>query len=50
MKVTLKNLWEAVRDYETAQQLYAKKQTKKRSRKFNSSIDKLGLLFSKVTQ
>ena len=50
MQVTLKDLWEAFRDYETAQQRYRNKQTKKRSKEFNSSIDKLGLLFHKVTK
>ena len=49
MKITLKDLWKAVSDYETAQQRYRNKQTEKRSEEFNLSIDKLGLLFHKVT-
>ena len=50
MKVTLKDLWKAVSDYETAQQRYINKQTKKRSKELNLSMDRLGLLFHKVTK
>ncbi|KKL21417.1 hypothetical protein LCGC14_1193010 [marine sediment metagenome] len=50
MKVTLRDLWKGVRDYETAQQRYRNEQTEKRSKEFNASIDKLGLLFHKVTK
>ena len=49
MQVTLRDLWKAVSNYETAQQRYINKQTKKRSKELNFSIDKLGLLFHKVT-
>jgi len=49
MKITLKDLWQAVRNYENAQQRYLSKRTKKRSKKLNSSVDELGLLFHKVT-
>ena len=48
MKVTLKDLWKAVSNYETAQQRYRNKQTEERSEELNSSIDKLGLLFCRV--
>ncbi len=50
MKITLSDLWKAVRDYETAQQKYRNERTEKRSEEFNLSIDKLGLLFHKVTK
>ncbi len=50
MQITLKDLWEAVNNYTNAEQRYVNKRTKKRSRELNLSVDKLGLLFHKVTK
>ena len=50
MKPTLSDLWKAVSNYETAQQRYRNEQTEERSKELNLSMDRLGLLFHKVTK